>query len=226
MVSNHLILYCPLLLLPSIFSSIRIFSNESALHIRWPKFWSFTFSISPSRVYSGLIPFRIDWFNFLAVQGILKSLLQHQLSKASILQCSALIMVQPSHPYTTTGKTISSVQFSHSVMSNSLQAHGLQYTRPPCPSPTPRVYSNSCPLSQWCHPTISSLVVPFSSRTQSFPASGSFSVSQFFTSSGQSIGISASASVLPVNIQDWLPWGSPCSPRDSKRLLQHHSSKA
>ena len=120
MVSNHLILYCPLLLLPSIFSSIRIFSNESALHIRWPKFWSFTFSISPSRVYSGLIPFRIDWFNFLAVQGILKSLLQHQLSKASILQCSALIMVQPSHPYTTTGKTISSVQFSHSVLSGSL----------------------------------------------------------------------------------------------------------
>ena len=147
MVSNHLILYCPLLL-PSIFSSIRVFSNESALHVRWPKCWSFTFSVSPSCVYSGLISFRIDWFDFLAVQGILKSLLQHQISKASILQCSAFIMVQLSHPYMTTGKTISSVQFSHSVMSNPLQAHGLQYTRPPCPSPAPSVYSNSCPLSQ------------------------------------------------------------------------------
>ena len=98
-----------------------------------------------------------------------------------------------------------SVQFSCSVMSDSLQPHGLQHASLPCPSPTPKVYSNSCPLSQWCHPTISSSVVPFSSHPQSFPASGSFQMSQFFASGGQSIGVSASASVLPMNIQDWLP---------------------
>ena len=103
----------------------------------------------------------------------------------------------------------SSVQFSRSVVSNSLQTHGLQLARLSIthPSPTPRVNSNSCPLSQWCHPTISSSVVPFSSHLQSFPASGSFPISQFFTSGGQSIGASASASVLPMNIQDWFPLG-------------------
>ena len=101
----------------------------------------------------------------------------------------------------------SSVQFSHSVVSNSLQPHGLQHTRLPCPSPTPGVYSNSCPLSQWCHPAISSSVVPFSSHLQSFPASGSFQMSQFFASGGQNIGVSASVSVLPMNIQDWFPLG-------------------
>jgi len=101
----------------------------------------------------------------------------------------------------------SSVQFSRSVMSASLQSHGLQNARPPCPSPTPGVYLNSCPLSWWCHPTISSSVIPFSSCPQSFPASWSFLTSQFFTSGDQSIGVSASASVLPVNIQDWLPLG-------------------
>ena len=88
-----------------------------------------------------------------------------------------------------------------------LPPHGLQHTRPPCPAPTPRVYSNSCPLSQWCHPTISSSVVPFSSHLQPFPASGSFSMSQFFTSGGQSIGVSTTASVLPMNIQDWFTLG-------------------
>ena len=98
------------------------------------------------------------------------------------------------------------VQFSCSVVSNSLQTHGPQHTRPPCPSPTPRAYSNSCPLSLWCHPAISSSVVPFSSLLQPFPASGSFQMSQFFTSGGQSIGTPASASVLPVNIQDWFPF--------------------
>ena len=111
-------------------------------------------------------------------------------------------------------------QFSCSVMSDSLGAHELQHTRPPCPSPTPGVYSNSCPLSRWCHPTITSSVVPFSSCHQSFPASGSFQMSQFFASGGQSIGVSASASVLPMNIQDWFLLdglvGSPCSPRDSQ----------
>jgi len=100
-----------------------------------------------------------------------------------------------------------SVQFSHSVVSNSLWPHGLQHSRPPCPSPTPRVYSNSCPLSWWCHPAISSSVVPFSSHLQSFQASRSFPMSQFFVSGGQSIGVSASTSVLPMNIQDWFPLG-------------------
>ena len=101
-----------------------------------------------------------------------------------------------------------SVQFSHSVMSNSLWLHGLQHARPPCPSPTPRAYSNSCPSSQWCHPTNSSSVLPFSSCTQSFPASGSFPISQLFASGCTSgIGASASASVLPVNIQGWSPLG-------------------
>ena len=106
MPSNHLILCHPLLLLPSIFPSIRVFSNESALHIRWPKYWSFGFSINPSNEYSGLISFRIDWFDFLAVQGTLRSLLQHHSSKASILQRSTFFIVQLSHPYMATGKTI------------------------------------------------------------------------------------------------------------------------
>ena len=101
----------------------------------------------------------------------------------------------------------SSVQFSRLVMSDSLWTHGLQHTRPPCLSPTPGVSLNSCPLSQWCHPTISSSVIPFSSRLQFFPASESFPVSQFFTRGGQSIGVSASTSVLPMNTQDWSPLG-------------------
>ena len=106
MPSNYLTLCCPLLLLPSILPSIRVFSNESALHIRWPKCWSSSFSIRPSNEYSGLISFRIDWLDLLAVQGTLKSLLQHHSSKASIVQCSAFFIVQLSHPYMTTGKTI------------------------------------------------------------------------------------------------------------------------
>ena len=111
-----------------------------------------------------------------------------------------------------------------------MQPHGLQHARPPCPSPTPRVYSNSCPLSRWCHPAISSSVVPFSSCPQSFPASESFPRSQFFTSDGQSIRVSASTSVLPMNIQnlfplEWIGWIS-CIQGTLKSLLQHHSSKA
>ena len=106
MPSSHLIPCCPLLLLPSIFPSIRIFSKESVLHIRWPKYWSFSFSISPSYEYSGLISFRMDWLNLLAIQGTLKSLLQHHSSKASILWHTAFFVVQLSHPYMTTGKTI------------------------------------------------------------------------------------------------------------------------
>ena len=99
------------------------------------------------------------------------------------------------------------VQFSRSAVSDSLWPHGLQHARPPCPSPTPRVYSNSCPSSCWCHPTVSSSIVPFSSHLQSFPASQSFPMSQFFISGGQTIGVSASASVLPMIIQDWSPLG-------------------
>ena len=105
MPSNYLFVCCPLLLLPSVFPSIRVFSNESALCIRWPKYWSFNLSISPSNEYSGLISFMIDWFDLCAVQGTLKSLLQHHSSKAPILQHSAFFMVQLSHPYMTTGKT-------------------------------------------------------------------------------------------------------------------------
>ena len=141
MPSNHLT-FCHPLLPPSIFPSIRVFSSESVLRIWWPKYWSFSFSISPSNEYSGLISFRMDWLDWLdllAGQGTLKSLLQHHSSKASILQCSAFFIVQLSHP-----------------------------------------------SSQWCHPTISSSVIPFS-HLQSFPASGSFPMSQFFTSGGQNV---------------------------------------
>ena len=123
-----------------------------------------------------------------------------------------------------------SVQFSRSVMSDSLRPHELQHARPPCPSPAPRIYSNSCPLSQWCHTAISSSVVPFSSCPQSLPASGSFPVIQLFEWGGQSIGVSASASVLPMITQDssplgWTGWISLQS-KGLKSLLQHHSSKA
>ena len=168
--SNHLILCRPLLLLPSIFPSLRVFSNESALCIRWPKYWSF--NISPSDEYPGLISFRMDWMDLLLVQETLKSLLQHHSSKASVFRHSAFFVVQLSHSYMTIGKTIaltrgtfvgkeisllfnmlsrlviSSVQFSRSVMSDSLQPHESQDARPPCPSPTPGVHSNSCPSSQ------------------------------------------------------------------------------
>ena len=122
------------------------------------------------------------------------------------------------------------VHFSHSVKSDYLQSHRLQHARLPCPSPTPGPCSNSCSLSRWCHPTISSSVVPFSSCLQSFPASGSFPRSQFFVSSGQSIGVSASVSVLPINIQNWFPLGwtglISLKSKDSKSLLQQHSLKA
>ena len=122
------------------------------------------------------------------------------------------------------------VQFSSVAQSClTLRPHRLQHARPPCLSPTPRVYPNSCPLSWWCYPTISSSVIPFPSHLQSFPASGSFPMSQLFTSGDQTTGVSASASVLPMNIQDWFPdWlvGSPCTSRDSQAFPQHHSSKA
>ena len=131
---NHLILCCPLLL-PSIFPSIRVFSNESALLIRWPKYWSFSFNISPSNEYSGLISIRIHWFDLLIVQGTLKSLLQNYSSKATILLHSAFFIVKLSHPFMTTGKIISHC----SVVSDSLQPHGLQHNRLLCPSLSPGV---------------------------------------------------------------------------------------
>ena len=120
MPSNHLILCRPLLLLPSVFPSIRVFSNESVLHIRWPKYWSFSFNISPSNEHPRLISFRMDWLDLLAVQGTLKSLLQHHGSKASILQHSAFFIVQLSHPYMTTGKTIALTRWTFVVKVMSL----------------------------------------------------------------------------------------------------------
>ena len=140
--SNHLILCCHLLLLPPISRSIRIFSNESTLLMRWPKYWSFSLSISPSNEHPGLISFRMDWLDLLAVQGTLKSLLQHRSSKASILRRSAFFTVQILYDQ------FSSVQFSRSVVPDSLRPHESQHARPPCPSPTPGVHSNSRPLSQ------------------------------------------------------------------------------
>ena len=127
--------------------------------------------------------------------------------------CIAISSIKPSMKkscswvLTSGGRVWKIVQFSHSVMSTSLRPHGLQQARLPCPSSTPRAYSDSCPLSQWCHPTISFSVIPFSSCLQSFPMSGSFPVSLLFASGGQSIGVSASALVLPMNIQDWFPLG-------------------
>ena len=186
MPSNHPILCHPLLLSPSVFPSVRVFSSESTLCIRWPKYWIFSFNSNPSDEYSGLISFQIDWFELLAgavqeqllaVQGTLKSLLQHHILMASILRCSAFFTVQLSHPYTTTRKTIALTrrtlvgkvmslllnmlcrfliiffqgavsQFSCSAVSDSLQPHGLQHTRHPCPSPSPGVCPSSRPLSQ------------------------------------------------------------------------------
>ena len=132
MPSNHLILCRPLLLLPSIFPSIRVFSNDSVLYIRWPKYWSFSFSISPSNEYSGLISFRIDWLYLLAVQGTLKSFLQHHSSKASILEHSAFFTVQLSHPYMTTGKNIALTRWTFvgkvmSLLFNMLSSLNGQY---------------------------------------------------------------------------------------------------
>ena len=141
---------------------------------------SFSFSISLSNEYSGLISFRMDWLDLLAVQGTLKSLLQW------MYLLNTWIFVQ----------LLSGVWL--------FATHGLQHARLPCPSPSPRVCSNSCPHSRWCHPTISFFVIPFTCL-QSFPALGCFTMSQFFTSGGQSIGVFASASVLPMNIQDWFP---------------------
>ena len=205
MLSNHLILCHPLLLLPSIFPA-SVFSSELALCIRQPKYWSFSFDISPSNIYSGLISFRIHWFD-LQSKGLSRvfsstTTQQHQF----FFKGYKLPVIRWINSWDIHVVAISSVQFSHSVVSNSLQPHELQHAPPPCPSPTPGVNANPSPLSRWCHPTISSSVVPFS-YPQSFPASGSFPVSQLFASGCQSIGVSASASALPMNTQDWSPLG-------------------
>ena len=281
MPSNHLILCYPLLLLPSIFSSIRIFS-ESAVHIRWPKNWSFSFSISPSNEYSELISFKIDWFDLHGFQGTFKSLLQHHNSKASINQHFTFFIVHFSHPYMTAGKNIAltlrtfvskviSLLFNtlsrfliaflfrrnHLLISwlqspstvnlepkkeeislcfhlfsfylpwsDGTRCHDLQFSSvaqscltlcdpTDCSTRCLSVHHQLLEFTQthahWVgdatYPTISSSVVPFSSCLQSFPASGSFQMSQLFPSDDQSIGVSASTSVLPVNIQDWFPLG-------------------
>ena len=133
---------------------------------------------------------------------------QESNARSLVLQANSLPPESQGKPWSLVHaqcNTFSSVQFNHSVVSDSLRPHELQHARPPCSSPTPGVHPNPCPLSQWCHPTILSSVVPFSSCLQSFPASGSFPVNQLFASGGQSIGVSASASVLPTNIQDWFP---------------------
>ena len=182
MPSNHLILCHHLLLLPSIFPSIRVFSNESALCIRWPKYWSFSFSISPSNKYSGWISFGIEWFDLLAVLGTLESFPSFKETHLVQLHSSVWLFVSP---------WMAACQVSLF-------------------NPSSGVCSNPCTLSQWCHPAISSSVIPFSSWFQSFPESGSFPMSQLFVSGGQSVGVSASASVLPMNIQDWFPLGWTC----------------
>ena len=139
--------------------------------------------------------------------------------------CKYVIYVTCNHFSTIT--VLNSVQFSYSVMSNSMLPHGLQHARFPCPSPTPGACSNSCPSSWWCHPTIYSSVIPFSSCLQSFPALGSFPMNEFFALGGQSIGVSGSASVFPMNIQDWFPLGwTGWISLQSKSLLQDQSSKA
>ena len=146
------------------FPSSRSFQWVISSH-QWSKYWSFSFSISPSNGYSGVISFRMDWLGLLAVQGTLKSLLQHHISKASILKCSAYFTIQLSHPYMTSGKTIgfTLVHFSHSVVSDSLQPPEAQHGRPPCPSSIPGVHPSSRPLSRWCHPPFHPLSSPYTS---------------------------------------------------------------
>ena len=213
MPSNHLILFLPLLLPPSIFPSISVFSSESALRIRWPKDWSFSFSISPSSEYSGLISFRMDCFDLLAVQGTLESLLQYHSLKASILWCSAFLMVQLSHPYVTTGKTIALTiwTFVSKVMSlclNTLSRFVLAFL----PRSkhlliswwTPHLLEFAQVYVHWIGDTIQPshpLSSPFPPALNLSQHQDFFPMSQLSTSGGQNIGASALASVLPMNVQ-------------------------
>ena len=150
------------------------------------------------RFFFAFISTKLIYYNRLNIEADVKIQLSSIKPHIKDLQKSETMLLFSLNP---------SVQFTHSVTSDSLQPHGLQHTRLPCPSPMPRAYLNSCPSSRWCHPTTSSSAIPFSSCLQSSPASGSFPISQFFSSGGQSIGVSASASVLPMNIQEWFPLG-------------------
>ena len=199
MLSNHLILCNPLLLLPLVFPSIRFFSKEWALCIRWPKYWSFSFSISPSSEYSGLISFRIAWLNLLAVQGTLNG--------------------------------ISSVQFSHSVMSDSLRPHESQHIRPPCPSPTPGVYPNSCPFESVMPSNHLILCYPLLLLPSIFPSIRVFSNESAlrfkwpkYWSFSFNISPSSEHSGLIFFRMDWLDLLAVQG--TLKSILQHHSSKA
>ena len=167
---SHLILCHPLLLLPSIFPSIRVFSNESTLHLRWPKYQSFSFSISPSNEYSGLISFRMDWLDLLSVQGILKSLLQHHSSKASAVQCSAFFMVQLSHPYMTTGKTMALTIATFvgkvmSLLSNTLSRFVIAFLTSSKPALAGRFFTTE-PLGK-LYDIVNQLFLPFSHQVVS-----------------------------------------------------------
>ena len=175
MPSNHLILCHLCLLLPSVFPSVRVFSNESVLYVMWPKY--FSFSISPSNEYAGVISFMIDWFDLLAVQGLARVFSNTTVQNYQFFS-TWLSLQSNSHIHTSV--QFSSVQLLSHV--HSLRPHGLQYTSLVCPSPTPGACANSCPSSWWCHPTISSFDVPISSYLQSFLTSGSFQMSQLFTS--------------------------------------------
>ena len=202
MLSSHLILCCPLLLLPLIPPSIRVFSNKSALHIRWPKYWSFSLSISPSNEHPGLISFRMGWLDLLAVQETLKCLIQHHSSKASILWCSTFFIVQLSHPSMTTGKTIAltkqtfvgKVMFLLFNMLSQFSSVVTPWTAAPQASLS---IANSWRLFKLMsiesvmpsNHLILCCLIPLSSHLQSFPASGSFQMSWLFASGGQSIGV-------------------------------------
>ena len=166
MPSNHLILCHPLLLLPSIFPSIRVFSKESVLHIRWPKYWSFSFSISPSNEYSALISFRMDWLDLLAVQGTLKSLLQHHSSKASILLCSVFYIAQLSHPYMTTRKTTALTRQTSvsKVMLEILQARLQQYVNRELPDSTDPIWDDKFSSVQFSCSVVSDSLRPQHTR--------------------------------------------------------------
>ena len=192
----------PHLLLPSVFISIRVFFNELTLQIRWPKYWSFSFRISPSNEYSGLIYFRIYWFDLLVVEGILK-----------------------------TFPAPRSVQFSRTVVSDSLQPNGLQHTRLPCPLQTPGAYTNSCPLSRWCHPTNLSLCCPITLPPSIFPSIRVFSnrlvlCIRWLKYWSFSFNISPSNEYSGL-ISFTIDWLDPLSVQGTlKSLLQHHSSTA
>ena len=205
MPSNNFILCCPFLLLPSIFPTIRVFTKESILCIRWPKFWTSALaSIFPMNFQdwfplglTGLISLQSKWLSRSSPTPQLKSIT----SALSFLYSPTLTSI---HDYWKNHR-FDSVQFSRSVVSYSLRPHESQHARPPCPSPTARDHSNLSPSSQWCHPAISSSVVPFSSCPQSLSASESFPMNQLFAWGGQSTGVSALASFLPMNTQDWFP---------------------